>query len=78
MALERWLAIASVGLFAMFAGEMYSIYNFMIDVPDDFEFAQGFADQKSFSLFLLVLHLQVYWLLHLLCQDNMAPNKLVV
>ena len=43
MALERWLAIASVGLFAMFAGEMYSIYNFMLDVPEDFEFAQAFA-----------------------------------
>lgn len=47
MALERWLAIASVGLFAMFAGEMYSIYNFMIQVPDDFEFGQEFqADPK--------------------------------
>ena len=47
MALEKWLAITSVALFAMFAGEMISIYNFMITVPDDFEFAQVFeADPK--------------------------------
>ena len=47
VALEKWLAIASVGLFAMFVGEMFSIYNFMIDVPDDFEFGHDFqADPK--------------------------------
>ena len=47
MALEKWLAITSVALFAMFVGEMISIYNFMIAVPDDFEFAQVFeADPK--------------------------------
>ena len=47
MVLEKWLAITSVALFAMFAGEMISIYNFMITVPDDFEFAQVFeADPK--------------------------------
>ncbi len=47
MAIQRWLAIASAGLFAMFAGEMISIYNFMVSVPDDFEFARSFsADPK--------------------------------
>ena len=47
MALERWLAIASVGLFAMFAGEMISVYNFMTDIPEDFDYAQAFeADPK--------------------------------
>ena len=47
MAVEKWLAIASVGLFAMFAGEMVSIYNFMTDVPEDFEYLQAFeADPK--------------------------------
>ena len=36
MAIEKWLAITSVGLFAMFAGEMISVYNFMINVPEEF------------------------------------------
>ena len=35
MAIEKWLAITSVGLFAMFAGEMISVYNFMNTVSDD-------------------------------------------
>ncbi|MCV0391804.1 MAG: hypothetical protein K5790_00755 [Nitrosopumilus sp.] len=47
MAIEKWLAITAVGLYAMFAGEMISIYNFMINVPPDFEYAQMFsADPK--------------------------------
>jgi len=47
MAIEKWLGITSVALFAMFAGEMISIYNFMIDVPENFEFVQAFqADPK--------------------------------
>ena len=32
MSLEKWTAIASIGLFAMFAGELISIYHFMADV----------------------------------------------
>ena len=47
MAIEKWLGITSVALFAMFAGEMISIYNFMIDVPENFEYVQIFeADPK--------------------------------
>ncbi len=50
MAVEKWLAITSVGLFAMFAGEMISVYNFMINVPEDFEFLGTFvADPKIFQ-----------------------------
>jgi len=50
MAIEKWLAITSVALFAMFAGEMISVYNFMVDVPEDFEFLQAFsADPKIFQ-----------------------------
>jgi len=33
MSLEKWAAIASVGLFAMFVGEIISIYHFMTDIP---------------------------------------------
>ena len=39
MGFEKWLAIASVGLFALFIGNMISVYLFMTDVPEDFEFA---------------------------------------
>jgi len=47
MAIEKWLAVTSVALFAMFAGEMISVYNFMINVPEDFDFARSFsADPK--------------------------------
>ena len=47
MAIEKWLAVTSVALFAMFAGEMISVYNFMINVPDEFEYSSIFsADPK--------------------------------
>ena len=34
MAIEKWLAVTSLALFAMFVGEMISLYNFMLNVPD--------------------------------------------
>lgn len=47
MALEKWLAVGSLALFGMFAGEMISIYNFMTDIPQDLELVQFFeADPK--------------------------------
>ena len=50
MAIEKWLAITSVGLFAMFAGEMISIYNFMTDDPSSEEFVFPFdPDPKIFQ-----------------------------
>ena len=50
MAIEKWLAVTSLALFAMFAGEMISIYNFMTDVPEALEFAITFdADPKIFQ-----------------------------
>jgi len=50
MAIEKWLAITSVALFVMFAGEMISIYNFMNMPLEDFEFSLVFdADAKIFQ-----------------------------
>ena len=47
MELERWLGVACVALFAMFSGLMISVYGFMSDVPEDFEFGHYFeADPK--------------------------------
>ncbi len=50
MAIEKWLAVTSFGLFAMFAGEMISVYYFMTNVPEDLEFSITFvADPKIFQ-----------------------------
>ncbi len=47
MGSEKWLAALSVALFAMFAGEMISVYNFMINIPEDDGFLRAFsADSK--------------------------------
>ncbi len=47
MELEKWLGLASLGLFAMFSALMISVYGFMADVPDDFDYAAYFeADPK--------------------------------
>jgi hypothetical protein len=50
MAIEKWLAVTSLALFAMFSGEMISIYNFMITAPAQLEFSLIFeADPKIFQ-----------------------------
>jgi hypothetical protein len=50
MAIEKWLAVTSLGLFAMFAGEMISVYNFMTNVPEAIAFSITFdADPKIFQ-----------------------------
>jgi hypothetical protein len=47
VATEKWLAIVSIALFVMFVGEMISVYNFMIDIPEDDAFLGSFsADSK--------------------------------
>jgi len=47
MAIEKWLGITSAALFAMFVGEMISVYNFMIIIPEDDGFLRAFeADPK--------------------------------
>ena len=54
MAIEKWLAITSVGLFAMFAGEMISVYYFMLTVPEDAVVAQGFAPDPKLIQFVSI------------------------
>ncbi len=47
MATETWLGIISIALFVMFVGEMISVYNFMINIPEDDPFLGSFsADSK--------------------------------
>jgi len=54
MATERWLAIISVALFAMFAGEMISVYNFMINIPGDDEFLRAFEPDSKIIQFVSI------------------------
>jgi hypothetical protein len=54
MAIEKWLAVTSVALFAMFAGEMISVYNFMLVVEEDFEFARSFDANPKIIQFVSI------------------------
>ena len=54
MGIEKWLAITSVGLFAMFAGEMISVYYFMLTVPEDAVVAQGFQPDPKLIQFVSI------------------------
>ena len=54
MSLEKWAAIASVGLFAMFVGEMISIYNFMTDIPANLEFGVAFEPSPKILQFISI------------------------
>ena len=55
MAIEKWLAITSVALFAMFAGEMISVYNFMLTVEEDFGFARSFDANAKIIQFISIV-----------------------
>jgi len=54
MAVEKWIAITSVALFAMFAGEMISVYNFMMTNSDDSEFLRAFSADPKLIQFISI------------------------
>ena len=54
MALEKWVAIASIGLFAMFSGEMISIYYFMTTPSSEFEFGTIFEANPKILQFISI------------------------
>jgi hypothetical protein len=54
MAIDKWLAVTSVGLFAMFVGEMISVYYFMMTVPLDSVVAQGFSPDPKIIQFVSI------------------------
>lgn len=54
MSLEKWVAIASIGLFAMFVGEMISIYHFMTDIPANLEFGVTFEPSPKILQFISI------------------------
>ena len=51
---EKWLAVISVALFAMFAGEIISVYYFMLTVPEDAVVAQGFSPDPKLIQFVSI------------------------
>jgi len=54
MAIEKWLGITSVALFAMFVGEMFSVYNFMIIIPEDDGFLRAFEPDPKIIQFISI------------------------
>jgi len=54
MAIEKWIAITSVALFVMFAGEMLSVYNFMIMNSDDSEYFISFSADSKIIQFISI------------------------
>ena len=54
MSLEKWSAIASVGLFAMFVGELISIYHFMTDTVANLEFGVAFDPTPKILQFISI------------------------
>ncbi|TFH01704.1 MAG: hypothetical protein E4G77_03145 [Nitrosopumilus sp.] len=54
MGIEKWVAVVSLALFAMFIGEMISIYTFMTDVPEDFAFGLEFDATPKILQFISI------------------------
>ena len=54
MASEKWIAMISVALFAMFVGEMLSVYNFMINIPVNDEFLRSFEPDPKIIQFVSI------------------------
>jgi hypothetical protein len=54
MGIEKWVAVVSLALFVMFVGEMISIYIFMTDVPETFEFGLDFDAAPKILQFISI------------------------
>jgi hypothetical protein len=54
MGIEKWVAAVSLALFVMFVGEMISIYLFMTDVPETFEFGLDFDATPKILQFISI------------------------
>ena len=54
MVMEKWVAAASMGLFAVFAGEMVSIYHYMLQTPEEMEFGIIFEPDPKILQFISI------------------------
>ena len=54
MGIEKWIAALSLALFAMFVGEMISLYTFMSNVPEDFDIGLPFEPNPKILQFISI------------------------
>ena len=54
MGIEKWIAVVGLALFLMFVGEMISVYTFMTDVPEDFQFGMEFDPNPKIFQFISI------------------------
>lgn len=54
MPMENWIAAASLGLFALFGGEMASIYHYMLTSPTESEFGIVFEPDPKILQFISI------------------------
>lgn len=54
MGIEKWVAAVGLALFVMFIGEMISIYIFMTDVREGFEFGLDFDPTPKILQFISI------------------------
>jgi hypothetical protein len=54
MGFEKWIAAVGLALFLMFVGEMISVYTFMTNVPEDFNFGLEFDPNPKIYQFISI------------------------
>ena len=54
MGIEKWVAVVGLALFFMFVGEMISVYTFMTNVPEDFNFGLEFDPNPKIYQFISI------------------------
>ena len=54
MGIEKWVAAVGLALFLMFVGEMISVYTFMTNVPEDFNFGLEFDPNPKIYQFISI------------------------
>jgi len=54
LAVEKWAAVACVGFYALFVGELISVYNFMTDAATNLEFGIAFEPSSKIIQFISI------------------------
>lgn len=54
MGIEKYIAAASLGLFVMFAGEMITLYHFLLNLPTNLELVKQFEPAPKILQFISI------------------------
>ena len=54
MATEKWSAIGSVVFFALFSALMITVYNFLVEIPEDDVFLRSFDSDAKIFMFISI------------------------